>query len=212
MNIRRRTVPLVTLAALLASAWAVSTASAASHITACFSYGGYAYRNLSTSAWSLRTNGGYGMIPGSFYMTDNNGCVRYTITGSDRHDSRIKIRASASAPAWRGYLDGFSYQYAPDGGLNYTLARTGLHFYALPSTVPDPPVQNGNPGGLTASWMDALNNNPGSTGCNTSTAMQVACYMDANHLHGNVVVVSKDSDGDHCYDWQDNYVFDKFRC
>jgi hypothetical protein len=183
-------------------------ASAASRISACFSYRGYAYRNLSTAAYSLRVSGTYKMIPNSFYRTDSSGCVSYTMSGSDINDSRVKIRASGSAPGWRGYLDGFSASYAPAGRGRYSLGRANLGFYRLPPAAPNPPVANGNQGGLTSSWMDALN---GSVDCNQSPAMQVACYMDRNHLHGNVVTVPRDFDGDGVEDWQDNYVGDPSR-
>jgi hypothetical protein len=119
----------------------------------------------------------------------------------------LRIRATGVAANWRGVFNGYSYYYAPGTQSSYNLGEGRLNFYYLPATASTPPD---DPWG-TGNWLDQMSNGGSGSGCSSSPAMQVACYMDQHGLHGNVVVLDRDSDGDNVDDWQDRYPQDKYR-
>lgn len=195
---------VATFAAVVAiAAVGATSASAASRITGCFSYNGVRYNGLSTSILYKTTSGGWAYLPSSNGVSRGNGCATYNISG--RYQNwYLRLRATAVAPQWRGFFSGSTPFYAGTGAGSYNLGTARMGFYTLPSYVARPPLSSS----LTSGWLDQMNN---PCGANASPAMQVACYMDAHHMHGNVVVPPRQSDGDGVPDYLDRYPLDSSR-
>jgi hypothetical protein len=86
---------------------------------------------------------------------------------------------------------GASRYYAPGGLRRVYLGARQLSLY----TFPKPSGYDG----LTGSWMDQMSGS-GGPDCSSSAAMQVACWEDQHGIHGDIVVVPKDTDDDGYYD------------
>ena len=170
------------LAAVLACGLALaSSASAASRITGCFSYNGTRYNGLTTSILYKTTSGGWATLRGSNGTTRGKGCATYNVNGQAR-SWYLRVRAVGMAPSRTGFFSGTTPSYGPSGNSTYNLGTARMGFYRLPTFVPRPPSTS-----LTGTWIDQMA--PSSAcGPGASPAMQVACYMDANGMHGNVVV------------------------
>lgn len=198
---------IATVAAALAAisistgALAPAPASAASSLSGCFNYNGTRYQNLSTDLEYRTSSGGWAYLTGTRYVTGSDGCVHYTVSGSYR-SLMLRIVATGSVPAWRGVFRGYSPYYSFTGKGASNLGEGKLGFYFLPAT---PAASEW--GVDTSAWLNEIT---GSTSCNSSSAMQVACYMDQHGLHGNVIVQSRDYDGDGWFDSQDNYPENKY--
>jgi hypothetical protein len=191
------------LAAVLATLALASSASAASRITGCFSYNGVRYNGLSTSILYKTTSGGWAYLNGSNGVTRGYGCATYNINGRYR-SWYLRMKAVAVASQWRGFFSGATPYYSGSGNGIYRLGVARMRFYVLPAYVARPPVYSG----LTSSWLDQMNN---PCGANASPAMQVACFMDAHGMHGNVVVPPRQSDGDGVPDYLDRWPTDPSR-
>ena len=182
-------------------AFAPAQASAAKSVESCFSYGGVRYQNLSTTL--LYSQGGYWHYwRGTNWVTDSRGCVRYNISYAYR-EVRATIKAVGSVPEWRGMFVGYSPAASPRGRGSWNLGEGQLSFYYLPATV-----QTSSEWGVnTNEWLNEVS---GSVNCSSSPAMQVACWMDQHGMHGNVVVIPKDSDEDGWTDAEDRYPENKY--
>jgi hypothetical protein len=187
-----------------ASAFAPASASAASQLSGCFAYRGTPISGLSTNLEYLTTSNTWRWL-GAVGHTNAYGCVSYSIWSPMWRTYFIRIRATGVVPAWRAVVSGSTPYYAGGDRRSYRLGTGSLSLSLLPATVPDPPSYSG----LTAGWLDEMSGSNGSGNCDSSTAMQVACYMDAHGLHGNVVV--NDADGDGVLDDNDNYPQDPTR-
>jgi len=183
---------------------APTPASAASRISGCFAYGGSRYSGLSTSVEFQLKNGGWAFLAAGRNVTGRNGCASYNISGRAR-TYHLRIAARASVPQWRGFFVGATPLYAPWDERSWYLGEGRLSFYVLPPVVPTAPEW----GGLTGTWLDEMTGGAGPS-CSSSSAMLVACYMDQHGMHGNVVVIPRDSDGDGWLDSQDKYPFNKY--
>lgn len=185
----------------VAGALAAAPASAASGVSACFAYNGVRYQGLSTNL-EYAESGYWHFFGGTLGTTLSEGCVSYSIPSRYRR-VQLRIKADASVPEWRGMFVGYSPTYAPKGRRSWYLGESQMGFYYLPSTVP-----NASEWGVdTNAWLNEIT---GSVNCSSSTAMQVACYMDEHNMHGNIVVLPKDSDGDGWLDTQDDYPTNKY--
>lgn len=183
--------------ALTAGGLSPSSARAAASIEGCFSYAGVRYENLSTVL--LYSQGGYWHYwANTRYHTNSYGCVRYNLAYKYRN-VRATIKAAAVIPEWRGVFIGQSPYGSPKGRGSWNLGEGQLRFYYLPPEVDDWT-------GSTAGWIDEMS----SANCSSSAALAVACYMDSHGMHGNVVVVPKDTDGDGWTDGLDNYPENKY--
>lgn len=184
---------------------AASPAHAASRLSACFSYGGQRYQNLSTNVLFKNTAGGWTFLANSAGHTRSDGCVIYNISGRVQNWS-LQVRATGAVPNWRGVFNGFTPTFAPAGQGSYYLGEGRLAFYYLPASAPTPP-DNRN---MTSNWLDSMSSGSNGSGCSNNAALVVTCWMDANGMHGNVIVQDRDSDHDGYIDAQDRYPQNKY--
>jgi hypothetical protein len=201
---KRKTI--IVLAAFICCLAFGSSASAASRVGACFGYQGVRYTGLSTSIQYHTTSGSWAYLAGSNARTLSDGCVTYNITGRYRN-WHLRIKATAVVPEWRGFFVGVTPYYGPSGYGRYYLGQGTLQLWVLPATVPTAP-SGGN--GLTSTWLDQMTPGSGNSPCGSyaNPAMQVACYMDAHGMRGNVVVLPRDFDNDGVNDGSDRYPND----
>jgi hypothetical protein len=209
---RLRSLAITIAAFAAAGALAASPAMAARRISACFTYNGVRYTGLSTNIEYQTANGSWRFLQGSSGHLLSNGCVTYNVTGRYRR-WHLRIRASALVSAWRAAFDGTTPYYGPSGAGVYNLGVGRLQLLVLPPAAPSATTPGGDFAVNTQEWLDQMTGGPTAANCsaNASPAMQVACYMDAHGLVGNVVVIPRDTDGDGVYDDLDRYPGDPFR-
>jgi hypothetical protein len=198
----RRASVLLACTAFAVLAIDTAPAGAASAISGCFRYQTTAITGLPTSVQYRTTSGDWAVLRNSLGHTDASGCITYNITGSVRTYSALRIYAAGVVPAWRAMVDGATPYYASAGGSTYRLGTSSLRMRYLPASVATAPTSG------TSSWLDEMTNGAACTN-DPSPAMQVACYMDRNGMHGNVVVLDYDHDG--IEDRYDNYPRDPYR-
>ena len=179
--------------AAIAAAFALSTgtlapqsASAATGFSGCFTYKGVSYRNVSTQLEYMTTSGGWIALDDSISATDSRGCYHYSVWGSWTR-LNLRVVAAATVPGWRGLFWGYSPHYAPGDNATYYIGTGALNFLSL-AGLPAAPRSTS----LTSSWLDEM---VAGRGCDTSSAMEVACYMDEHGMVGNTVVQYRDFDG-----------------
>ena len=197
----KRFIP-VFITGVLVAVFLMSTAgqaSAATQVAGCFGYAGVNYNGLGVRLEYLASDGKFYPLQSSpTVYTSGNGCAAFDLYGSWTA-LNVHLVAFGWVPNWRGFFLGTSPQYATPGNGPVSVGTGQLSFYLLPHRAPDPPVND--------PWTMKL----GPTNCNVNAAMAAACSNDANGIHGNVVVVPRDSDGDNVDDRFDNYPGNKYR-
>jgi hypothetical protein len=204
----RRILRAIVVSACASAAFfaAAPAAHAASAISACFSYQGQRYQGLATVLEYMGTDSAWYPLDNTVAQVESDGCVSYTIN-SGFESYQFRIRAVGIAAATRGLFSGTSQYYAPSGGETFDLGEGDLTFYPLPESWPTAPRTVS----LQDDWLSHMTNGGGTSTCNTSAAAEVACYMDANGLVGNVIVQTPDMDDDDVPDDLDHFPGDTHR-
>jgi hypothetical protein len=166
---------------LVLAGFAASEASAASHIRGCFTYNGRAIANVTTTTEYETTSGGWRQFGGQGH-TLQDGCVDYNVSGRPQN-WYLRIHAFAFIAGTRYVVIANSFYKSRPGTGSSRLGTGYLKLYRLPSVATPAPSANTFGGVNTSSWLDAMDH----PNCNQSAAMAVACYMDRNGLHGNVI-------------------------
>ena len=185
---RRMRRALVVLAASAAALALVGRASAASSVSACFTYQGAGVAGLGTVLEYQNRYGSWSYL-GTPARTNAGGCVSYTI---GTQSLRIRIRAGAPLRDGRTIASAVSY-YAYPGGSSYWLGRIPLGFGTLSTPWWD----------VTSTWLSDMDN----PDCYANPTLLIACYMRSNGMYANPISFP-DSDRDGTWDSADRYPSD----
>jgi hypothetical protein len=182
---------VVALAVVSTSMTLAASASAAAVVSGCFTYQGTGVQGL-TTALEYQTRTGWAFL-GAESTTHMNGCVRYTIRGTWRN-LNVRIRAAALLRDGQTIAWASSPTYGRAGYGSYGLGTRALTFYRIPGQD----LWN-----VTGTWLAEMDH----PNCSSSSAMQVACYMDDHGMVGNLVSFP-DTDRDGTWDLADNWPDD----
>lgn len=177
------------LAAIVATLSLAGHASAASSISACFTYQGAGVPGLAT-VLEYQTQYGTWAYLGTPSRTGSDGCAGYTI---GTQNLRIRIRAGAALRDGRTIASAVSPYYAQPGSGRYFLGSSPMSFGTLSTPWWD----------VTSTWLNEMD----SPNCYANPTILIACYMRNNNMYANPISFP-DSDRDGWWDLADRYPSD----